>query len=267
IKVAYSRQGIALSQRKYTLDILGDTSLMGAKPVDTPMDPNVKLDNEKRDLMHEPAKYRRLVGKLNYLTMTTLDISFAVGVVSQFMNAPRTPHWDVVLWIVKYLKYAPDHVIDGDKKGVLQMVGYSDADWAGCPMDRGYIFGYCVFVGGNLVSRSSAEAEYHAMAHVVSELTWVMMLLVEIGVTASQTASLHCDNQFAIHITANPVFHERTKQIKDDYHFIREKVKCGEIVLHHTGSEDQIADLFIKSPRGNRVTYLCNKLRLYDIYA
>ncbi|GAV65176.1 hypothetical protein CFOL_v3_08691 [Cephalotus follicularis] len=199
------------------------------------------------------------LGRLRYF-LGIEDISFVVGVVSQFMTAHRTPHWDV-LQIVTYLKNAPGHGLlfknhkhlqvmshsDGDKNGALQMVGYSYADWVGCPTDRRSISGYCVFVGGNLVSwkskrqslasRSSAEAEYRTMAHV-GELTWVRMLLAEISFTAPQMASLHCNNQSAIHITTNPVFHEHTKHIEMDCHFIREKVKHEEIALHHTRSED-----------------------------
>ncbi|GAV76371.1 LOW QUALITY PROTEIN: hypothetical protein CFOL_v3_19846, partial [Cephalotus follicularis] len=258
IEMAYSRQGIALSHRKYTLDIVRDTSLMGAKPVDTPTDSNVKFDNEKGDLTHEHVKYRRFVGKLNYLTITSPDISFAVGVVSQFMSAPRKPYWDAVLRIVKYLKNAPGHGFLFNNHGHLRVMSHSDGDKkCGCPMDRRSISGYCVFVGGNLVSwkskkqplvsRSSAEDEYRAMTHAVSELTWARMLLVEIGFTAPQTTLLHCDNQFAIHIALNPVFHKCTKHIKEDCHFIREKIKRREIILHHTRSKDQIAYLFTQS--------------------
>ncbi|GAV74982.1 hypothetical protein CFOL_v3_18462 [Cephalotus follicularis] len=143
------------------------------------MDPLVKLDNEKGELLHDPEKYRRLVGKLNYLTITRPDISFAVSVVSQFVSAPRTTHWQAVLHIVRYLKGAPGRglIFHPD---CLEVTGYSDADWAGCPADRRSTSGYCIFLGGNLVSwkskkqsvvsRSSAEAEYRAMASVTGEL-------------------------------------------------------------------------------------------------
>ena len=93
IEVARSKEGISLSQRKYVLDILEDTGLLGARPVETPMDPNVKLCVDQGELLHNPDQYRRLVGKLNYLTITRPDISFAVSLVSQFMSTPRYPHW------------------------------------------------------------------------------------------------------------------------------------------------------------------------------
>ena len=79
------------------LDILEETGLLGSKPVETPMDPNVKLYEDQGELLSNPERYRHLVGKLNYLTITHLDISFAVSVLSQFMKDPRLPHWEAVV--------------------------------------------------------------------------------------------------------------------------------------------------------------------------
>ncbi|GAV72826.1 LOW QUALITY PROTEIN: hypothetical protein CFOL_v3_16314, partial [Cephalotus follicularis] len=253
IEVSYSEVGIALCQRKYALDILSDASLSDCKPSDSPMDPLVKLDNEKGELLHDPEKYRRLVGKLNYLTITRPDISFAVSAVSQFMSAPRTTHWQTVLHIVRYLKGAPGGLIFRDR-GHIHIAGYSNADWAGCPVDRRSTSGYCVFLGGNLVSwkskkqfvvsRSSAEAEYRAMANVTGELQWIHMLLTEIGFSVTRPSTLHCDNKSAMHIASNSVF--QRKHIEVDCHFVREKVTCGELKLVHTCSEEQLADIFTK---------------------
>ncbi|GAV86058.1 hypothetical protein CFOL_v3_29491, partial [Cephalotus follicularis] len=270
IEVSYSEVGIALCQRKYTLDILSDASLSDCKLSDSPMDPLVKLDNEKGEFLHDPEKYRRLVGKLNYLTITRLDISFAVSVVSQFMSAPRTTHWQPVLHIVRYLKDAPSrglifrdrghlHIAGYSDPDCLEVTGYSDANWAGCPVDRRFTSGYCVFLGRNLVSWkskkqsvvscSSAEAEYRAMVNVTGELQWIHMLLAEIGFSVTRPSTLHCDNQSAMHIASNSVFHERTKHIEVDCHFVREKVNCGELKLVHTRSEEQLADIFTKPLR------------------
>ena len=96
-----------LSQRKYALDLLQETGLLGTKPMDTPMDLNSAFWDDTSDYLEDKASYRRLVGKLIYLTVTRPDISFAVGVVSQFMERPRTIHWDAALRILKYIKASP----------------------------------------------------------------------------------------------------------------------------------------------------------------
>jgi hypothetical protein len=100
IEVARSRKGINLSQRKYVLDLLEEIGFLGARPVDIPMDPNQKLVKDERELFGDPGRYRRLVGKLTYLTITRPDISYAVSVVSQFLEAPRVSHWEAVTRIV-----------------------------------------------------------------------------------------------------------------------------------------------------------------------
>ena len=74
------------------LDILEETGLLGSKPVETPMDPNVKLYEDQGELLSNPERYHRLVGKLNYLTITRPNISFAICVLSHFMKDPRLPH-------------------------------------------------------------------------------------------------------------------------------------------------------------------------------
>ena len=128
IEVARSRQGVNLCQRKYVFDLLDETRLLGAKPAETPMEPNVKLSSDTGEIFDDPGRYRRLVGKLNYLTITRPDISFAVSVVSQFMQNPRIPHWDAVLRIVRYLKGAPGHGLLYKPGGKLEVVGYTDTD-------------------------------------------------------------------------------------------------------------------------------------------
>ncbi|GAV78979.1 LOW QUALITY PROTEIN: hypothetical protein CFOL_v3_22444, partial [Cephalotus follicularis] len=278
IEGAYSCSCISLSQRKYALDIIEESGLTGCKPIQTPTDSNVQLFPDQGDLLKNPEKYRKLVGKLNYLTVTT-DISFAIGVVSQF-SSHWIPHWEAALRIVKYLKCAPGKGLHFKKNSHSEVKGYYDADWAGSPFDRISITGYCTFVGGNLVSwrskkqrvvsRSSAEAKYRAMAHTCSELTWLKSILSEIGIESLSLASLYCDNQAAMYIASNPVnpvFHERIKHIEVDCHFVSEKVKCGDIKLVHTRSEEQLADIFTKPFRSARISYICNKLGLFDMNA
>ncbi|RVW76712.1 Retrovirus-related Pol polyprotein from transposon RE2 [Vitis vinifera] len=277
IEIAQSSSGVVLSQRKYALDILEETGMLDCKPVDTPMDPNVKLVPRQGEPLGDPGRYRRLVGKLNYLTITRPDISFPVSVVSQFLQSPCDSHWDAVIRILRYIKSTPGQGVLYENRGHTQVVGYTDADWAGSPTDRRSTSGYCVFIGGNLISwkskkqdvvaRSSAEAEYRAMVLATCELIWLKHLLQELRFGKDEQMKLICDNQAALHIASNPVFHERTKHIEVDCHFIREKIASGCVATSFVNSNDQLADIFTKSLRGPRIKYICNKLGAYDVYA
>ena len=191
IEVNKSKKGIYLSQRKYVLDMLSEAGMLGCRSNDSPMDVNLKLLPDQGELLEDVGRYRRLVGKLNYLTVTRPDISFAVSVVSQFLSAPMTTHLEAILRILRYLKKAPGRGLLYSDQRHTRIAGFSDADWAGCPFDRRSTTGYCVFLGGNLVSwkskkqtvvsRSSAESEYRAMANVTLEMVWIRDLLTEIG--------------------------------------------------------------------------------------
>jgi Reverse transcriptase (RNA-dependent DNA polymerase) len=180
IEIAHSSKGLFLSQRKYVLDLLKETDKLGAKPTGTPIETNIKLGLEDGEPLPDIGQYQRLIGKLIYLTVTRPDIVFAVSIVSQFMHAPRTSHLSTIDIILRYLKGTPGQGIWMKKNVTNNVVGYSDADWArSC--DRKSTTGFCTFVGGNLVTwkskkqnvvaRSSAEAEYRAMASTASELT------------------------------------------------------------------------------------------------
>ncbi|RVX05223.1 Retrovirus-related Pol polyprotein from transposon RE1 [Vitis vinifera] len=239
IEIAQSSSGVVLSQRKYALDILEETGMLDCKPVDTPMDPNVKLIPGQGEPLGDPGRYRRLVGKLNYLTITRPNISFPVSVVSQFLQSPCDSHWDAVIRILRYIKSTPG-------QGNL-------ISWKSKKQD--------------VVTRSSAEAEYRAMCLATCELIWLKHLLRELRFGKDEQMKLICDNQAALHIASNPVFYERTKHIEVDCHFIREKIASGCVVTSFVNSNDQLADIFTKSLRGPRIKYICNKLGAYNIYA
>ena len=277
IEIAQSSFGVVISQRKYALDILEETGMLDCKLVDTPMDPNVKLVLGQRESLGDPGRYRRLIGKLNYLIITRPDISFPVSVVSQFLQSPCDSHWDAVIRILRYIKSTPGQGVLYENRGHTQVIGYTDVDWADLPTDRRSTSGYCVFIGGNLISwkskkqhvvaRSSAEAEYRAMVLATCELIWLRHLLQELRFGKDEQMKLICDNQAALHIASNPVFHERTKHIEVDCYFIREKIASECMTTSFVNSNNQLVDIFTKSLRGPRIKYICNKLGAYDIYA
>jgi Reverse transcriptase (RNA-dependent DNA polymerase) len=148
IEVTRSKQDIILSQRKYILDLLIEVRMLECKSVETPVVVNVKLGEFKDQVPTNKERYKRLVGKLIYLSHNRSDIVYAVSLVSQFMHNPSEDHMDTVIRIIRYLKGSLGKGIQLRKNGKSGIMGYTDADWARSIVDRKSISGYFTFVGG-----------------------------------------------------------------------------------------------------------------------
>jgi hypothetical protein len=144
------------------------------------------------------------------------------------------------------------------KKSISMLVSaFLDADWAGCPNDKRSTGGFAVFLGCNLitwcarkqaaVSRSSTETKYKSLANATAEVMWVQKLLNELSISHPRAACLWCDNIGAKYLSASLVFHARTKNIKIDYHFVRERVAAKLLDIGFISTVDQIADGFTKA--------------------
>ncbi|XP_049382865.1 uncharacterized mitochondrial protein AtMg00810-like [Solanum stenotomum] len=173
------------------------------------MVPNVHLTKDDGDPLDDLKIYRKLVGKLNYLTVTRPDIAYAVSIFSQFMFEPTIKHWEALEQILCYFEGARGLDILYSDHGDTRIEVFADVDWAGSRIDRRSTTSYCIFVGENLVSRrsikqtvvsrSSTEFEYRAMVKSTSELLWIHHLLVEIGLNPLSPAKLLCDNKAALY--------------------------------------------------------------------
>jgi histone deacetylase 1/2 len=258
IEVKKAQEGILLTQQKYTSDLLQRVGMAHCKSVNTPMSSTDKLSVHDGDPLgpKDVTEYRSIVGALQYLTLTRPDISFAVNKVCQFLHKPTTVHWSAVKRILRYLQHTRDVGLRIHKSPSTLVSAFSDADWAGCSDDRRSTGGFAIFLGSNLiswsarkqatVSRSSTEAEYKSLANATAEVMWVQTLLKELGVRGPKFARLWCDNLGATYLSANPVFHARTKHIEVDFHFVRERVAQGLLQIRFISTKDQVADGFTK---------------------
>lgn len=179
-EIARSTKGIFMNQRKYTLHLLEDTGYLAAKPSSIPFDPNMKLSASVGQPIADPSSYRRLIGRLIYLTNSRPDISYVVHHLSQYVAKPLAPHYQAATRILRYLKSALAKGVFFSAASSLKLYGFADSDWARCPETRKSITGFCVIFGSSLicwkskkqnnVSRSSTKAEYRALASLSCEL-------------------------------------------------------------------------------------------------
>ncbi|KAL2228468.1 UNVERIFIED_CONTAM: putative mitochondrial protein [Sesamum indicum] len=249
--------GILMGFTYHKPNIIIDTGLLGAKSLVTPFPVGLKLASDTGALLRAQNSYKDLMGRLLYLSFTRPDISHSVQQLSQYLNHLCDAYWNAALHVVRYLKGCPSLGLFLPAVNSLDLQGYCDADWASCSDSRSSLTDFCIFLGGPLVSwktkkqstvsHSSAEAEYRSLAAMVCELRWLPFLLADFGVSLSLPVSLFCDNKAALHILANPVFHERTKHIEIDCHLVRDAYTASFIAPVLILSFTQLPDVFTKA--------------------
>ncbi|KAE8663053.1 hypothetical protein F3Y22_tig00113123pilonHSYRG00166 [Hibiscus syriacus] len=257
LEVDRTHEGIFLCQQKYAKDLMKRFGMLECKSTSTPMEPNIKMCAHEGKDLEDATMYRQLVGSLIYLTLTRPDISYAVGVMSRYMQNPKKPHLEAVRRILRYVKNTIDYGLLYKKGEDCKLVGYCDADYAGDHDTRRSTTGYVFKLGSGIiswcskrqptVSLSTTEAEYRAAAMAAQESTWLIQLMNNLHQPVDYAIPLYCDNQSTIRLAENPVFHARTKHVEVHYHFVREKVLQEEIEMRQIKTDEQIADLFTKS--------------------
>jgi hypothetical protein len=172
------------------------------------------------------------------------------------MHDPREPHLTTAKRILRYLQGTLNLGLLLRHPSTSDLVVYTDADWAGCPDTRRSTSGYAVFMGDNLiswsskrqnvVSRSSAEAEYHIVANGVAEACWLRQLLVELHSPLSWATLVYYNNVGVVYLSTNPVQHQRTKHVEIDLHFVRERVAVRDVRVLHVPTTSQFTNIFTK---------------------
>ncbi|GKE77397.1 ribonuclease H-like domain-containing protein, partial [Tanacetum coccineum] len=288
IEVVDTNKGVCLSQRKYCLDLLSEFGLLACKPSAIPLEQNISITNELTDsdlLIDNITEYQKLIDKLIYLTHTRRDIAYSVHCLSQFMHKPLKSHLKIALKVLRYLKSALGKGIHVIKNNVTSLDVYVDADWAKCVVTRKSVTGFCVLLNGSLVSwkskkqntlsKSSAEAEYKAIASATSEIFWILKILQDLNWEHFILAKVFCDSQAAIKIAAkiaaikiaaNPVFHERTKHLEIDLHFVRDKIISGVIKTYKISSTNQVVDVLTKGLDKIQHENLISKMGMFDVF-
>jgi hypothetical protein len=270
MEVSRDTKGIKLSQKGYINAILKRFGFLNCKPVKTPLPPGLQLPlgagvpydntiNEDDEFYYKGKdRYREIIGSLMYLMVSTRpDLAYAVSYLARFLNNHNKLHMAAAHHILCYIKYTEDIGIRYAADGPLDITGYSDSDWASDKLTRRSTSGYLFMMANGpvswkskqqtVVALSSSEAEYIALSAAAQEAIAIRSLASEFGVSPTQSVLIYEDNNGAIAMSKNPVSYSKTKHIHIRYHFIREKIYDGDIVVKYLPTNDMLADMMTKN--------------------
>ncbi|WVZ89246.1 hypothetical protein U9M48_035672 [Paspalum notatum var. saurae] len=275
LQIKQGLEGTFVHQAKYTRDILKKFNMGDSKPMTTPMSTNTALDAHEDGEAVDQKEFRGMIGSLLYLTATKPNIQFAVCLCVHYQASPRTSHYQAVKRIFRYLKFTPELGLWYSLGSSLSLRGFSDADHAGCRIDRKSTSGTCQLLGTSLVSWSSrkqasvalstTEAEYIVAASCCSQLLWMKATLSDFSLKYGRIPLL-VDSTSAISIAKNPVLHSSTKHIDVRFHFLSDHYEKGDIDLIHIVSANQLADIFTKPLEFDAFTRLRGDIHVGDAF-
>ncbi len=262
VKINYLSNGIFLNQKAYIEAMLARFNMESANPVETPNDCNVILvANDGYSQTVDRGHYQQLVGSLLYAAVATRpDVAYAVSTCCRFTSDPTVAHLTAAKRVLRYLRGTADYgllYVWPETPGKNDLIGYSDADWAGDRDSRRSTTGHLFLFSGAAISwlsqrqpvvaLSSTEAEYVALSSAAQQAIWLRRLLTELGVNTSLPTPICEDNQGAICLATNPVAHKKSKHIQIRHHYIRECVADKSVELHYVPTADMVADLLTKA--------------------
>ncbi|KAL8148697.1 hypothetical protein AgCh_005889 [Apium graveolens] len=247
LKALYGlKQAPRACQTKHVKDLLKKFGMVDCSPASTHMSTVIKLDEDKKDKSVDITSYRGMIESLLYLTASRQDIMFTICLCAIFQANTKESYLMAVKRIFRYLKGTPNLGLWYPKGTGFEAVGYVDADFAGCRVDRKSTSGSCQFLGQRLVSwyskkqqsmsTSTAEVERIVVGSCCAQVLWIRNQLMDYGLVLHKIPIM-CDNTSAISIVANPVNHSRIKHIDVRYHFIREHAANGTTELIFVSKE------------------------------
>ncbi|XP_073014568.1 secreted RxLR effector protein 161-like [Primulina eburnea] len=232
--------------------------------------------SEERNYMTN-VPYASVVGSVMYAMICTRpDLAYAVSMVSRFMANPGKTHWEALKWVMRYLKGTVRYrLVYGRANEITEALnGFVDSDFARCIDTRKSITGYVFTMFGTTISwkvslqpvvaLSTTEAEYIAITEGVKEAMCLRGLVAELEIQDA-TLRLLCDNQSAIHLTKNQVFHERTKHVGVKLHFVREVVGKGEVELEKVKTDDNVAGMLTKPITKDKLLYCLKMINVEEL--
>ena len=272
MEVKQDHDGVFISQKKYAKEILNKFHMEDCKRTSTPMNQKEKFSKDDGTEKVDESQYRSLIGCLMYLTATRPDIMFSVSLLSRFMHCACEVHFQAAKRIVRYIKGTTNYGIKYSYCQNFKLHGYSDSDWAGSIDDMRSTTGFCFNFGSGIfswsskkqdvIAQSTAEAEYVAANATINQAIWIRKILADLHMKQNEPTQIHVDNQAAIAISNDSVFHGKTKHFKIKLYHLREEQKDGEVKLLYCKTEDQIADVLTKALPKARFETLRGKIGL-----
>ncbi|GJT32266.1 putative ribonuclease H-like domain-containing protein, partial [Tanacetum coccineum] len=271
LQVKQKEDGIFINQDKYVGEILKKFGFSSIRIANTPMETNKALTKDEDGEDVDVHLYRSMIGSLMYLTSSRPDIMFSVCACSRFQVQPKVSHLNAVKRIFRYLKGRPNLGLWYPKDSPFILEAFSDSDYAGASLDRKSTTGGCQFLGSRLISwqckkqtvvaNSTTEAEYIAASHCCGQVLWIQNQMLDYGYNFMQT-KIHVDNESAICVVKNPVYHSKTKHIEIRHHFIRDSYEKRLIEMVKIHTDYNVSDLFTKAFNVTRFQFLIASIGL-----
>ncbi|GKB63466.1 putative ribonuclease H-like domain-containing protein [Tanacetum coccineum] len=274
LQVKQKEDGIFISQDKYVGEILKKISFSSIRTTNTPIETNKAFTKDEDGKDVDIHVYRSMIGSWMYLTSSRPYIMFLVCACSRFQVQPKVSHLNAVKRIFRYLKSRPKLGLWYPQDSPFILEAFLDSDYAGASLDRKSTTGGCQFLGSRLISwqckkqtvaaNSTTKAEYITASHCCGQVLWIQNQMLDYGYNFMQT-KIHVDNESAIYVVKNPIYHSKTKHIEIRHHFIRDSYEKRLIEMVKIHTNNNVADLFTKAFDVSRINFLVASICMLNL--